>query len=131
MTSKTYDLLIAEMPVNLERAVLRVLSFHVGKKNAIGRDQLVETVRMNWPDAHERQVRQGIHDLRRKGRLICSMPGESGGYYFAANLDEFWEFIERELHPKAIDLLETEKILKESARQQFGDASQPTLLSGG
>jgi len=128
MTSKTYDLLIAEMPVNLERAVLRVLSFHVGKKNAIGRDQLVETVRMNWPDAHERQVRQGIHDLRRKGRLICSMPGEDGGYYMAANLEEVLEFLERELHPKAVDMLETESTMKASARQQFGDASQPAMF---
>jgi hypothetical protein len=128
MTTKTYEMIIADMPVNLERAVLRALSYHVGKKNAIGRDALVEVVQVSWPDAHERQVRQAIHNLRRKGHLICSAPGEDGGYYPAANLAEYQEFRERELHPKAMDLLETEKVMTESARQQFGEASQPTML---
>jgi len=73
-------------------------------------------------------ARQCIHDLRRNGHLICSMPGEDGGYYLAASLEEFREFCERELHPKAIDMLETESAMKEAARRQFGDAVQVRLI---
>lgn len=130
MTNTTYDLLIAEMPAGLERATLRALSFHLGKARAIGRVGLVEMLRLEGFEVNERQVRRCIHDLRRKGRLICSAPGEDGGYYLAASLVEFREFCERELHPKAIDMLETESAMKESARQQFGEAAQPALLSG-
>jgi repressor of nif and glnA expression len=128
MTTKIYDLMIIDMPAGLEREILRVLSFHVGKKHALGRDQLVEEVRARGYDAHERQVRQCIHDLRRKGILICSMPGEEGGYYMAASLEEVLEFLERELHPKATDMLETESTMKASARQQFGEAVQLGML---
>ena len=126
MTTTTFEVLISSMPDGLDRAILRTLSFHVGKKNAIGRSELVVT--LAGFHAHERQVRQCIHDLRREGHLICSTPGEDGGYYMAATLAEFDEFCERELHPKAIDMLETESAMKMSARQRFGEASQPSLL---
>jgi predicted DNA-binding transcriptional regulator YafY len=128
MTTKTYDAMISAMPTGLDRTLFRVLSFHVGKKNAIGRASLVEKISWNGFDVSERQARQCIHDLRRAGHLICSMPGESGGYFLAASLDEFREFCERELHPKAIDMLETESAMKEAARQQFGDAVQLGML---
>ncbi|MGA2504228.1 MAG: hypothetical protein ABSG01_09080 [Anaerolineales bacterium] len=128
MTNKTYDLLLADMPAGLDRALLRVLTFHVGKGKAIGRVSLLVGLRLEGFEVNERQARQCIHDLRRAGHLICSAPGENGGYYLAASLDEFLEFCERELHPKAIDMLETESAMKASARQQFGDASQPGLM---
>ena len=128
MTTTVYDRMLAEMPIGLDRALLRVLSFHAGKKNALGRDLLVAGIHLEGFNVSERQARQCIHDLRRKGILICSTPGEAGGYYMASNLDEFREFIDRELHPKAIDMLETESAMKDAARQQFGEASQPGLM---
>ena len=72
-------------------------------------------------------MRQAIHDLRRAGFLICSAPGEDGGYFMAATLEEFEEFCERELHPKAVDMLETESAMRAAARQQFGEATQPGI----
>jgi hypothetical protein len=128
MSTGAYHQLVSQIPVGLEGELVRILSAHVGYPQAIGREKLVLTVRLAGRDVNERVVRQVIHDLRRKGHLICSAPGESGGYYLAANLVEFQEFYERELHAKALDLLETEKVLKESARRQFGEASQPSLL---
>lgn len=128
MTTKTFDAMISAMPAGLDRAILRVLSFHIGKERAIGRYALVRILQPQGFDASERQVRQTIHDLRRAGNLICSMPGESGGYYLAASLEEFQEFIDRELHPKAIDLLETEKAMRAAAKIEYGDAVQPGLL---
>jgi predicted DNA-binding transcriptional regulator YafY len=128
MTNAVYDRLLAEMQAGLDRAMLRVVSFHTGRKRALGRYLIVEALRLEGFDVSERQARQCIHDLRRAGHLICSAPGEEGGYYLAASLDEFREFCERELHPKALDMLETESAMKAAARQQFGEASQPQMI---
>ncbi len=128
MSNTTYERILADMPVGLERATLRVLSYRSGKVAAIGRGELVTELQKVLGDVQERQVRRCIHDLRRQGHLICSTPGEAGGYYLPKTMDEFQEFIDREIHPKALDLLETEKVMKEAARQLFGNASQPALL---
>jgi hypothetical protein len=128
MTSAAYDRMLAEMPAGLERAMLRVLSFHTGKAHAIGRNAIVRDLQRVGLYASERQARQCIHDLRRGGHLICSAPGENGGYYLAADLAEFREFCDRELHPKAMDMLETESAMKAAARQQFGEAVQPQMI---
>ena len=128
MSTTIYDRILAEMPTGLDRATLRVLSFHQGKHNAIGRESLVDALRSVGFDVKERLVRRCVHDLRRAGHLICSAPGESGGYFLSATLEDFQEFIEREIHSKALDLLETEKTLKAAAKLQFGEASQPSLL---
>jgi hypothetical protein len=128
MSTKTYDAMISAMPAGLDRAILRVLSFHIGKERAIGRYELLAAVRMEGFDVNERVLRECIHGLRREGRLICSIPGEAGGYYLAASLEEFQEFRERELHAKAMDLLETESAMNKFAHQEFGEASQPQML---
>ena len=39
--SNRYDDLLASMPMGLERAILRVLSMHVGRDQAVGREGLV------------------------------------------------------------------------------------------
>jgi hypothetical protein len=128
MTTKAYEQMVDAMPLGIERAMLRIMDFHTGKAQAIGRGRLVRDLEALGIDAGERQARQCIHDLRRAGHLICSMPGEDGGYYLAASLAEFREFCERELHPKAMDLLETETAMKAAARAQFGDAVQTGLF---
>jgi hypothetical protein len=129
MDKKSYTQLLREMPSGLDRAILRILSFHTGKSIALGRGALVHGLHNDFGlDVGERMARQCIHDLRRSGHLICSTPGEEGGYYLAANLEEFREFCERELHPKAIDMLETESAMKAAARQQFGEAVQVRLI---
>jgi hypothetical protein len=129
MSTSTYESMTIKLPEGLESAVRFILANHVGRLRAIGREALTMLVREMGIQAHERQVRMAIHELRRGGLLICSAPGEDGGYYLAANLQEFDEFIECELHPKAIDMLETEKAMRNAARQQFGEASQPGLMS--
>jgi hypothetical protein len=128
MTNHRYEQLVDLIPYGLAHAALRVLGFHTGRADAVGRFELLEALVKMGFDANERQLRRCIHDLRRKGHLICSAPGEDGGYYLAADLAEFREFCERELHPKAIDLLETESAMKESARQKFGEAVQARML---
>lgn len=128
MGTSQFEKIISAMPFGLDRALLRILTFHNGRENAIGRGEMVNMLKQHGFDVHERQARQVIHDLRRDGHLICSAPGEAGGYYMAQSNKEVDEFIQRELHPKAMDLLETEKSIREAARQKFGDGYQESLF---
>lgn len=128
MGTSQFEKIISAMPFGLDRALLRILTFHNGRENAIGRGEMVNTLKQHGFDVHERQARQVIHDLRRDGHLICSAPGEAGGYYMAQSNKEVDEFIQRELHPKAMDLLETEKSIREAARQKFGEGYQESLF---
>lgn len=109
------------VPPGLGTVLLRILDQHRGREQAIGRGELLQLVEQAASARiDDRVVRFAIHALRRKGYLILSAPGRSGGYWRAVNLIEVIEFSDRELHPKAIDLLETEKAMKEAARRQFG-----------
>lgn len=128
MATSTFEKLISAMPFGLDRALLRVLSFHNGRENAIGRGAMVETLKAHGFDVSERQARQAIHDMRREGHLICSAPGENGGYFMAESRRDVDEFIDREIHPKAMDLLETEKSIRESAKRKFGEGYQESLF---
>jgi len=128
MATSQFKKMISSLPFGLDRALLRVLSFHNGRENAIGRGEVVDTLKRHGFDVHERQARQAIHDLRRDGHLICSAPGENGGYYMATSNREVNDFIQREIHPKAMDLLETEKSIREAAKKKFGEGYQESLF---
>jgi len=81
--------LIQGLPAGLDRAVLRVLSFHTGRKLAISRG-----------------------DLR-----------------LAADWDELNEYLERELHSRAMDLLEQESALKAAGERMWGRYSPGVQMS--
>lgn len=121
---KNYTDLFTDMPAGLDRAIARVLSFHKGKANAIGRKDLVNAVHQSgFSTAHERQVREIIKQLRRGGHVICSMPGEDGGYYLCESLGEYREFKQKEFISKICDMEETIFAMDKAARQQFGDGA--------
>jgi hypothetical protein len=131
MSKKRNDLEeeIANMPVGLDRSLLRVLSYHVGRENAIGRfDLLAKVKHMGIVNTTERQLRLAIHELRRAGHLICSAPGSKGGYYMAATLKEFDEFDQTEIRARITDLSETGAAMRRSAAAQFGQGTQLGLL---
>ncbi|MDI6770123.1 MAG: hypothetical protein QMD04_10680 [Anaerolineales bacterium] len=114
-----YDQLITSMPFGAERIVLRVLSFRVGLKHAIQKaDLIIECAKAGIVFKDERQVRKTIVDLRKRGIPICSSSGESG-YYLAANLAEYREFVGREYIKKITDMRETVKAMNDSIRIMF------------
>lgn len=115
--------MVEEMPAGLDRAILRVLSFHVGRDLAISRSQLVIDVAQHGFFVHERQARAAINLLRKSGHAICSTGGEDGGYWLASDWAELMEYIEREIHSRAMDLLEQEGALKRMARETWGEYS--------
>ena len=74
-------------------------------------------------------MRACINELRKAGHLICSTGGEGGGYYLPEDWEEMNEFIERELHPRAMDLLEQEKALIAEAEKRWGRYSPEKQIS--
>lgn len=121
MTSFSLDALIDELPAGLERCLLRALTFHVGRENAIGRSDLLQTVRRGgFSRLSDRQLRAQINQLRKAGTMICSAAGEEGGYYLSSNWDELNEYLQREVHSRAMDLLEQEQSLRQAAEKRWG-----------
>ncbi len=115
-----YDAEIAAMAPGLERAVLRVLSYHIGRSRAIGRDDLVLQVGYMGSASTERQVREVIHQLRRQGFLICSAAGVEGGYWIAESRQEYDEFRQAEFAAKISDMSETMAAMDSAAQIAFG-----------
>jgi hypothetical protein len=115
--------LIDGLPPGLDRAVLRVLAFHTGRKLAISRVDLVKVIAQHGFPVHERALRACINLLRKNGQPICSTGGDDGGYWLAANWDELNEYLEREIHSRAMDLLEQEQALKASGEKLWGKFS--------
>ncbi len=114
---------IGRLPAGLDRAILRILSFHVGRSKTISRTNLVHSLRDHGFDVHERMARAQINQLRKQGHLICSTGGSDGGYYLASNWNELDEYLARELHSRAMDLLEQEKSLRKEGEKRFGGFS--------
>ena len=103
MKTRTFQDIIDEMPVGLERSLGRILSQRVGKENAIERDELLELVRRQpgCAKAEDRQMRLAIQHFRRLGIRICHYErrekvGDKSrvifGYYVAKNKEEYMEF---------------------------------------
>lgn len=123
-----YEQLIHQMSAGLDRCLLRILGYHLGREQAIGREALVtEAAHMGFA-MHERQIREGIKSLRRKGYLICSAAGEDGGYYLAASRQEYEEFRLAEYAGKIADMVETMQAMDSAAREQFGEGVQARLF---
>lgn len=113
----------------VEREILRILDGHRGRISALlGAKLFNQLLLAGFEIKDERKMRDVIHGLRRLGYLICAAPGEKGGYYMATSLIEADEFCDRELHPKGMDILETESVFRRSARQQYGEATQINML---
>ena len=121
------DTYLKDAEPGLERAVLRVLQHRVGREMAISRAGLVEAVHSLGFEAGDRQIRVMSNKLRKDGRLICSTGGTRGGYWLAKDWNELNEFLRREVLPRALDLLDTEKALKDSAEKRWG-IQHPTLF---
>lgn len=124
----TYHKIISKMPAGLSRAILRTLSMHTGAEQAIGRGELLEELARVGYKVHERIVRETIRQLRRNGHLICSMPGEGGGYYMPCSLAEYRNFRQKEFLSKITDMTQTMSLMDRTAKVAFGDAEQVRLF---
>ena len=117
------DDILANLPSGLDRALLSVLRYHIGRDNAIPRTDLLEMLKTHGWTEPDRTVRAQINLLRKQGHLICSCGGHGGGYYIARDWSELEDYIGQELRPRAMDLLEQEKALKVGAKREWGENS--------
>lgn len=116
------------IPRGLDKAILRIIQEHTGRDHALGRKALVTTLEKRTGNVyHERLVRECIKQLRRAGNLICSTPGEDGGYYIAINKAEFDLFDQTEFGAKIADMNETRQAMLKAARERFSSATQDKL----
>ena len=130
MTHKVHTQdLIALLPPGIDRALLGILAFHQGREAAISRGALVHMCASMGFSVHERAMRAAINQLRKQGHMICSTGGEGGGYYMATNWLELTDYLESEVRPRALDLLEQEKALQQAAEKTWGQyAKQESLF---
>lgn len=121
---------IAKLPAGLNRAILRVMSFHVGRGNAIPRVDLVDELAKAGFDhrKEDRPVRLSINQLRKAGLLICSTGGRQGGYFMASSIQEVEDYLDVEVRSRAMDLLEQEKAMKQAAEKTWGRYSPEKQL---
>lgn len=122
---------VLEMPVGLERAVARVLDFHVGRGNAISRADLLNALYLVGFGVDERVAREAVNKLRKEGRMICSTGGKKGGYWMAADWKELNEYIEREVDARTFDLLMQKKALRAAAEKVWGRFSPEKQIGMG
>ncbi len=124
------DAAIANLPAGLDRAILRVLSFHVGRLKAIPRDELVQALASHgFTFKDDRPIRLALNQLRHEGHLICSTGGKHGGYFIASDWEELNAYLEAEVHSRAMDLLEQEAAMRKKGNETWGAAAgQPALF---
>lgn len=129
--------MIESLPVGLERAIRRVLEFHIGRKNAISRSQLISdlaSMGFNYIDKDDRPIRICINQIRKSGTpksWICSTGGVGGGYWLAESYDELDEFIRREEESRLGDFAKQMKAMRAAAEKKWGRYSpekQATLF---
>lgn len=106
----------------LERTLLLILGERIGRENALPRASLLALVR-SMPACKtvtDRQLRAAVNQLRKAEHTICSAGGEEGGYWMGASWEEVEEYTRRELHSRAMDLLEQEQAMKRGAEKRWG-----------
>jgi hypothetical protein len=112
--------LIDELPVGLTRFVGRIISYRLGKKNAITKDELLQQVQAHGyrnTKNLRRKIRVAVHELRNSGLLICST-SSGAGYWIAANYSEAAECF-GEMLGRGTDILKTARKMEDAANKQF------------
>jgi len=117
---------LANMPAEdaqrLEKAVLLILSFHVGRKKAIkGTRMLFELNAQGFDLKETRYFREVINNLRKQGWPIGSTGGIKGGYWMCESWAELEPFLKVQFHDFAMDLLEQEKAMRNGAARYWGN----------
>jgi hypothetical protein len=118
------------LPATFVAAVHSVLKSHVGLAHAMPNGRIVAALSVMGVKATSRQVRAAARQLRREGVVACS--SSSRGHYLAASPRELADFLRREIHSRAVDLLATEAELRVAGAQtwpvEMAQLKLPNLL---
>ena len=117
----------------LDQEVLFQIKQHVGRKNPIGRWEMVAKIygpAACFPDndnnLYDRRIRDSVSRLRRRGALICDM-GDGAGRYMAETAEEYQAFRQK-YGSRAYEVLETLREMDKAAEKEFKNALQPRLI---
>ena len=108
----------------MHAAVLNILRSRIGARRAIQAREIAR--RLNHKS--DRAVREAVRQLRREGHLILSSISPPYGYFLAATATEWIEFRDRNLRPRALDILETARAMGEAAQRRYGVTAGIDLL---
>ena len=108
----------------LDTEVLFRIKRHVGRKNAIGRWELVAKIYgavlpqdQNDSNPADRLIREAVARLRKRGVLICDM-GNGQGRYLAETIEEYQQF-RIKYSSRAYEILETLREMDKAAEQTW------------
>ena len=110
----------------LKDAILEILQDHIGADSAIKARQIAKQLDRTGRYA-DRPIREAIRSLRKDGWLILSSVKKPAGYFLAETEAEWVEFRDRNLRPRALDILETAGAMGRAAGTRWGDATQLEL----
>lgn len=106
---------------SIEKAVMRILSFHVGREKVISGNRMWEELKAQGLKVSETKIfRDEINKLRKEGWPIGSTGGKNGGYWLCKDRIELRTVIDRQIKPFAKDLHEQERAMIRSANLFFG-----------
>lgn len=115
------------LPPDINLAIMVILSFHLGRRNAISSIHLCASIQEY--NINERRLCDHIKHLRRSGHLIGSASGENGGYYLIPTPEELQDFLRCEYQAKIIDMRQTVDAMTKAASQRWGpDTIQLKLI---
>lgn len=101
---KDYETLLKAMPAGIDRAILRILTYHTGEAKLIRREDLLVWIKgqPGMEAIEDRQLREAIHELRLVGVRVChteiKTPTAKGrveitfGYFLAKTEEEYQAF---------------------------------------
>jgi predicted transcriptional regulator len=101
-------------------AYMHVLNKHKGKNNRISHDDLIEELKKYDVRVTYRTSRSYISQLRKKGYLIASTPGNKGGLYIPVTRQEYEEYANRIFRSRISDLETSLSAQNVTANLTFG-----------
>lgn len=117
----------------LDQEVLALLRQHYGKTSPIGRWELVAKVYgpvaaqdQNDGNYADRQIREAVERLRKRGMLICDM-ADGGGRFMAQTVDEYQAF-RMKYGSRAFAIMDTLREMDKAAAKQWENPLQPRML---
>ena len=131
MHNKKYEEILNTMPEGLDKQVLSILSYHVGRENAITRKGLISAIDGKpfsgdiQTSSLDRQIREAISGLQ-ETTLIISDSGK-GGYYIPANMEEVKDYTS-EITSRARELENKARNILALAESEFNKIKQLSLI---
>ena len=110
----------------LKEAIIEILQGHIGADNAIKAQQIAKQLNRTGRYA-DRPIREAIRGLRKDGWLILSSVKKPAGYFLAETEEEWIAFRDRNLRPRALDILQTARAMGDAAGIRWGEATQLEL----